>query len=78
MFDRGTVRSIDREVLRQEVKISQGRARYEVAGEGYPVVLVHDGDVEQLTDHTALWLDLVSDFGSAVGYFTAADQADPR
>ena len=41
-------------------------------------VLIHDGDVEQLTDHTALWLDLVSDFGAAVGYFTTADQADPR
>lgn len=36
-------------------------------------VLIQDGDVEQLTDHTALWLDLVSDFGATVGYFTAAE-----
>ena len=34
-------------------------------------VLVHSSDVEQLTDHTALWLDLVSDFATTVGYFTA-------
>lgn len=36
-------------------------------------VLLHSGDVEQLTDHTALWLDLAAEFGTAVGYFTAAE-----
>ncbi len=36
-------------------------------------VLIHPGDVEQLADHTALWLDLVGDFGTAVGYFSAAE-----
>lgn len=35
-------------------------------------VLLHGADVEQLTDHTALWLDLAADFGTAVGYFAAA------
>ncbi|HYC75066.1 YbjN domain-containing protein [Brevundimonas sp.] len=35
-------------------------------------VLIHSSDVEQLTDHTALWLDLVGDFGTTVGYFAAA------
>jgi len=35
-------------------------------------VLMHGGDVEQLTDHTALWLELVSEFGRTVGYFAAA------
>ncbi|MCS6626922.1 YbjN domain-containing protein [Roseibacterium beibuensis] len=35
-------------------------------------VLMQGSDVEQLTDHTALWLDLVSVFGTAVGYFAAA------
>jgi hypothetical protein len=35
-------------------------------------VLIHDGDVDQLTDHTALWLDMVSAFGAAVGYFAPA------
>lgn len=34
-------------------------------------VLIHSGDVEQLTDPTALWLDLVAAFGATVGYFTA-------
>lgn len=34
-------------------------------------VLVHSADVEQLTDHTALWLDLATEFGRAVGYFAA-------
>jgi len=32
-------------------------------------VLVHSGDVEQLTDHTALWLDLAGAFGTTVGFF---------
>lgn len=36
-------------------------------------VLVHSGDVEQLADHTALWLDLVGAFGTTVGYFSAAE-----
>lgn len=36
-------------------------------------VLTHSADVEQLTEPTALWLDLVGDFGTAVGYFTAAE-----
>ena len=36
-------------------------------------VLIHSGDVEQLTDHTALWLDLVNAFGTTVGYFAAAE-----
>lgn len=36
-------------------------------------VLIHHGDVEQLTDHTALWLDLVAEFGRTVGYFAAAE-----
>lgn len=36
-------------------------------------VLLHSGDVEQLADHTALWLDLVGAFGTTVGYFTAAE-----
>jgi len=34
-------------------------------------VLLHNSDVEQLTDHTALWLELVSDFATTVGYFAA-------
>lgn len=34
-------------------------------------VLIHGADVEQLTDHTALWLDLVAQFGRTVGYFAA-------
>lgn len=34
-------------------------------------VLIHSADVEQLTDHTALWLDLVTEFGRTVGYFAA-------
>lgn len=34
-------------------------------------VLIHSGDVEQLADHTALWLDLVSDFATTVGYLRA-------
>jgi hypothetical protein len=36
-------------------------------------VLVHSADVEQLADSTALWLDLVGAFGTAVGFFTAAE-----
>ncbi|MBW8304077.1 MAG: YbjN domain-containing protein [Brevundimonas sp.] len=36
-------------------------------------VLVGQGDVEQLTDHTALWLELVADFGATVGYLAAAE-----
>ena len=36
-------------------------------------VLIHSADVEQLTDHTALWLDLVAEFGRAVGYFAATE-----
>jgi hypothetical protein len=32
-------------------------------------VLIQPGDVEQLTDHTALWLDMVSAFGTTVGFF---------
>ncbi len=35
-------------------------------------VLVHSADVEQLTDHTALWLDLAAAFGTTVGYFAPA------
>ena len=35
-------------------------------------VLLHSADVEQLTDHTALWLDLVAEFGRTVGYFAPA------
>jgi hypothetical protein len=35
-------------------------------------VLIHEGGVEQLTDPTALWLDLVSAFGTTVGYFAPA------
>lgn len=35
-------------------------------------VLVHSQDVEQLTDHTALWLDLAAAFGTTVGYFASA------
>lgn len=34
-------------------------------------VLMQGDDVEQLTDHTALWLDLVATFGATVGYFAA-------
>lgn len=34
-------------------------------------VLLHSSDVEQLTEHTALWLDLVGDFGTVVGFFAA-------
>jgi len=34
-------------------------------------VLIHGADVEQLTDHTALWLDLVAQFGRTVGFFAA-------
>ena len=41
-------------------------------------VLIHTGDVEQLTDHTALWLDLAADFGTTVGYFAAAGPSAPR
>ena len=36
-------------------------------------VLIHSADVEQLTDHTALWLDLAGAFGTAVGYFAATE-----
>ena len=36
-------------------------------------VLIHSADVEQLTDHTALWLDLVAAFGTTVGYFAAEE-----
>jgi len=36
-------------------------------------VLIHGADVEQLTDHTALWLDLAGAFGTTVGYFTATE-----
>ena len=36
-------------------------------------VLMQGGDVEQLTDHTALWLDLVAAFGTTVGYFAAPE-----
>ena len=36
-------------------------------------VLMQGGDVEQLTDHTALWLDLVAAFGATVGYFAAPE-----
>ena len=32
-------------------------------------VLMEGNDVEQLTEHTALWLDLVAAFGTTVGYF---------
>ena len=35
-------------------------------------VLVHSDDVEQLADHTALWLDLAAAFGATVGYFAPA------
>jgi len=34
-------------------------------------VLIHPGDVEQLTDPTALWVDLVTAFATTVGYFAA-------
>lgn len=34
-------------------------------------VLIHEGDVEQLTDPTALWVEMVSAFATTVGYFTA-------
>jgi hypothetical protein len=34
-------------------------------------VLIHEGGVEQLTDHTALWLELVNAFGATVGFFAA-------
>lgn len=36
-------------------------------------VLMQGGDVEQLTDHTALWLELVAAFGTTVGYFVAEE-----
>ena len=36
-------------------------------------VLMQGGDVEQLTDHTALWLDLVAAFGTTVGYFATPE-----
>jgi hypothetical protein len=36
-------------------------------------VLTPGGDVEQLTDHTALWLELVGAFGTAVGFFAAPE-----
>ena len=36
-------------------------------------VLIHSADVEQLTEHTALWLDLVGAFGETVGYFAPAE-----
>ncbi|GAA0870350.1 hypothetical protein GCM10009116_21860 [Brevundimonas basaltis] len=36
-------------------------------------VLIGPGGVEQLADHTALWLDLVSAFATTVGYFAAAE-----
>ncbi len=34
-------------------------------------VLVHSDDVEQLTDSAALWLNMVGEFGTVVGYFAA-------
>ncbi|HYC97051.1 YbjN domain-containing protein [Brevundimonas sp.] len=34
-------------------------------------VLIASGDVEQLTEPTALWLELVGAFGTTVGYFAA-------
>ena len=36
-------------------------------------VLIQGGDVEQLTDHTALWLDLMAAFGTTVGYLAAPE-----
>ena len=36
-------------------------------------VLIQSRDVEQLTDHTALWLDLLAAFGATVGYLAAAE-----
>ena len=36
-------------------------------------VLIQSPDVEQLTDHTALWLDLLAAFGTTVGYLAAAE-----
>lgn len=36
-------------------------------------VLIQSRDVEQLTDHTALWLDLLAAFGTTVGYLAAAE-----
>ena len=41
-------------------------------------VVVHSGEVDQLADHTALWLDVIGEFGAAVGYFAPADQPAPR
>ena len=34
-------------------------------------LLIHEGGVEQLTDPTALWIELVGAFGAAVGYFAS-------
>ncbi|HYC68544.1 YbjN domain-containing protein [Brevundimonas sp.] len=49
----------------------------ESGGDGTAVVqydvLIHEGGVDQLTDHTALWLELVSAFGAAVGYFAPTE-----
>lgn len=49
----------------------------EAGGDNTAVVqydlLIHAGDVEQLTDPTALWLEMVNDFATTVGYFTAAE-----
>lgn len=50
-----------------------GEAGGEPSGVVQYDVLVQSGDVEQLTDHTALWLELVSAFGASVGYFEAAE-----
>ena len=36
-------------------------------------VLIQSPDVEQLTDHTALWLDLLAAFGTTVGYFATPE-----
>lgn len=36
-------------------------------------VLIDEGGIDQLTDHTALWLDLLSAFGATVGYFAPAE-----
>ena len=36
-------------------------------------LLIHAGDVEQLTDPTALWVEMVNEFATTVGYFTPAE-----
>lgn len=40
-------------------------------------VLIHEGGIDQLTDPTAVWIGMVGDFATQVGYFAAEGEAAP-